>query len=142
MSLCMPDAGGLEMLAKMIKTALATDDNYILKLYDSAITPTNSTTAGTFSGHTATFTNYSHQTLTRAGWSSIVQSGTTAQTSYGTTLTWTCGATGDTVYGYWVESATTGTCLWAELFGTARTLANGDVLNLVPSIQLDSVVNP
>jgi hypothetical protein len=126
----------------MIHDALATDENYILQLYNSAITPTNSTTAGTFSGHTATFTGYSASTLTRANWVTPTQVSTTAQTSYNTSISWTCGATGDTVYGYWVVGATSGICLWAELFGTARTLANGDILNLTPVIALDSATNP
>lgn len=136
------DAGGIPLLQRMIHDALATDENYLLYLYNSAITPTNSTTAGTFSGHTATFTGASVATLTRANWTVPVQVGTTAQTSYNTSISWTCGATGDTIFGYWVIGATSGICLWAELFGTARTLANGDILNLTPQIALDSATNP
>ena len=116
----------------MLNAALSTNENYLLKLYNSNITPLNNTSSGTFAGHTATFTNYAPVTLTRSNWASAVQSGNAASSTYNTQQSFTCGATGDTVYGYWVEGATSNVVLWAELFGTARTLANGDILNLTP----------
>ena len=49
---------------------------------------------------------------------------------------WTCGATGDTIYGYFILGATSAKLILAEKFGTARTLANTDVLNLQPMMEL------
>jgi len=47
---------------------------------------------------------------------------------------WTCGASGNTIYGYYFKGATSSKVILAELFGTARTLANGDTLNFTPRI--------
>lgn len=138
MPLVVPTEGELELLDKMLKDALSSDENYILKLFNSSITPSGTTSSGSFAGVTATFTNYSHKTLTRAGWNAATISSGTAVADYGTTQSWTCGATTDTVYGYWIEGATSNKVLWAERFTTARTMGNGDVLNLTPRFTLVS----
>jgi hypothetical protein len=49
-----------------------------------------------------------------------------AESSYGSSArSWTCGTTGNTIYGYWVANPTN-TVLWAERFAVSRVLANGD----------------
>ena len=138
MPLVVPQEGELQLLQKMLSLALSTNENYILKLYKTAVTP-NSVTAKT-SFTEANFTNYAARTLTRSSWSAGIINGSGAgEASYGTTpQSWTCGATGNTVYGYWVEGATSAKVLWAELFGTSRVLASGDILNLTPKFTLQS----
>lgn len=122
----------------MLKVALSTDETYLLKLYKTNVTP-NSVTAKT-SFTEANFTGYAARTLTRANWSNAITNGSSAgEASYGTTpQSWTCGVTGNTVYGYWVEGTTSAKVLWAELFGTSRVLASGDILNLTPKFTLQS----
>ncbi|WP_339684251.1 hypothetical protein [Gimesia maris] len=138
MALVTPNLGELELLDKMLKDALTTDEDYILKLFHTDVTPDQNSASSSFVE--ATFTNYAAVTLTRTNWNAAVVNGSNAaESSYGSSAqSWTCGATGDTVYGYWVEGATSGTCLWAEAFSTARTLTDSDVLNLTPKFSLQS----
>jgi hypothetical protein len=137
MPLIVSDEGELRLLDYMLKLALSTNENQILKLYQSNTTPTSASTNASFTE--ATFTGYAARTLTRSTWNSAVTVSNKAESSYGTTpQSWTCGATGNTIYGYWVMSATGSKCLWAELFSTARVLASGDVLNITPKFTLNS----
>lgn len=132
-ALLVPDVGEVELLDKMMKDALSVDEDYTLKLYKTNVTPAESDTAGSYT--VADFTNYVNKTLTRTGWAGASTAGGTTSTTYAQ-QSWTCGASGNTVYGYYVIGATSGTLLWAELFGTARVLASGDTLNLTPAMEL------
>lgn len=135
MTLWTPNLGQLQLLDKMLKKALSTDEGYYLKLYQNNYTPDANSAPGSFTE--ATFTNYAVMTLARATWNASVIVSGAAQTSYGSSpLSWTCGASGNTIYGYYVVGATSGVVLWAELFATSRVLANQDVLNLTPQFTL------
>jgi len=113
----------------MLKDALSTDEDFILHLFKNNYTPVDGTTSTDFTE--ADFTNYTVRTLTRANWNAAVTVSGKAESSYGSSpLSWTCGATGNTVYGYWVQGATSADVCWAERFGTSRVLAEDDVLNL------------
>ena len=136
MALVTPNLGELELLDKMLKDALSSDEDYILKLYGNDYTPDDNSAEASFTE--PVFTNYAARTLTRAAWNDAVTISDKAETSYGTTpQSWTCGATGDTVYGYYVTGATSGVVLWAERFATSRVLADGDILNLTPKFTLN-----
>ncbi len=140
MSLVTPNAGELELLTKMLKSALTVDEDYVLKLFSNDYTPVNSTVVGDFTE--SAFGGYASKTLTRAGWNAASTVTSKAQMDYGTTQSWTCNTTvGGTIYGYFVLAATSGTCLWAERFNVARTVSNGDILQLIPSVSLNSEVN-
>lgn len=137
MPLVVPDQGELRLLDIMLKLALSTNEDQILKLYNNNYTPAAASAPGSFTA--ATFTNYVPKTLLRATWSNAATVSNKAESSYGTSpLSWTCGATGDTVYGYWVEGSTSSKVLWAERFSTSRVLANGDILNITPKFTLAS----
>jgi hypothetical protein len=138
MPLIVPQEGELELLKKMLKLALSTDETYILKLYRTDVTPNSSTSRTSFTE--ANFTGYAARTLTRANWSAgVINASNASESSYGSSpQSWTCGATGNTVYGYWVEGATSTKVLWAERFSTSRVLASGDVLNITPKFTLQS----
>ena len=119
-------------------------ENWTLKLYKTNVPPSETDVAYTV----ADFTNYANRTLTRSvsgatwsvpasgaptgGWSAEAS---VAESTY-QQQSWTCGAVGNTIYGYWIEGATSGKVIMAELFGTPRTLANTDVLNLTPRVGL------
>jgi hypothetical protein len=136
MALITPNAGELQLLDKLLKDALSTNENYILKLYKNNYTPDDAAVEGSFTE--SDFTNYLARTLTRALWNAAVTVSNKAETSYGTgPQSWTCGASGNTVYGYYVTGSASGTVLWAERFATSRVLANGDVLNLTPKFTLN-----
>lgn len=135
MALKVPNEGELQLLDKMLKDALTVDENYILKLYRTDVTPGDTDTSASYTE--ANFTDYAAKTLTRAGWYAAAANGGVAESSYAT-QSWTCGASGNTVFGYWVEGATSTDVLWSEKFGTARTLDDGDVLNLTLKFSLQT----
>ena len=137
MPLVVPDTGELRLLDIMLKLALSTDENQILKLFKSDTTPSASSAPGSFTE--ADFTSYAARTLSRSTWNAAATVSNKAESSYGSTpQSWTCGATGNTIYGYWVEGSTSATCLWAERFSTSRVVANGDILNITPKFTLAS----
>lgn len=137
MPLNVPDIGELELLDKMLKDTLSQNEAYLLKLYQNNYSPDGNSASGSFT--VATFTNYEARTLTRAGWNASVMSSSKAESSYSNApVSWTCGTTGNTIYGYYVEGSMQGKVLWAEKFTTARVLASGDILNITPKFTLSS----
>jgi len=137
MALVVSKQGELELLDKMLKDALSTDENYVLGLYKNDYTPDANDVKASFTE--ADFTGYAARTLTRSSWNAAVVSTTKAEASYGSSPeSWTCGASGNTVYGYWVEGAASSDILWAERFATSRVLADGDVLNITAKFTLMS----
>lgn len=128
--------GELELLDKMLKDSLTTDEDYILKLYNNNVTPSSSSVVADFTE--ATFTNYVAKTLTRSSWSSATTDSLgQAQSSYAK-QSWTCGTVGDTIYGYYVIGATSGVLLWAEKFTVARVLSDLNGLEITPKITLNN----
>jgi len=137
MALLVPTEGELELLDKMLKDALSTDEDFILHLYKNNYTPVDGTVSTDFTE--ADFTNYVVKTLDRINWAAAKTVSDKAESSYGTTpLSWTCGASGNTIYGYWVQGAASAKVCWAERFGTSRVLAMDDVLNLTPKFTLNT----
>jgi hypothetical protein len=112
MPLVVPTEGELELLRKCI-LATAETEAYILKLYQNSYAPGPTTTATSFTE--ASFSNYAAVTLSRTSWGTPTLNGNIGQTSYAQ-QSWTCGATGNTIYGYYVLGATSGKVLWAEQF--------------------------
>jgi hypothetical protein len=149
MALLCPHEGNIKTLTDML--AGGSLENWQLGLFNSNITPAETDTAATYTAHETTFSGYSRVTLTRSitgttwqtpalaapsgspPWSSRTQ---VAHSQYGTApQSWTCGTTGDTVYGYFILGATSGKLICAEAFATPRTLANGDTLSLTPTME-------
>lgn len=137
MALVVPDEGELRLLDVMLKVALDTNEDQILKLFKNDYTPDADSSSDSFTE--ADFTGYAARTMVRSSWNSAVTTSNKAEASYGTTpQSWTCGATGNTIYGYWVEGSTSNKVLWAERFATSRTLSENDVLNITPKFTLSS----
>ena len=146
MALLVPDEGDVQLLNDLLSGG--TLENWLLCLYNSSITPVETDTAATYTAHEAVFTNYARKTLTRSvspstwntpvaqspsgspAWSSRSQVG---HSQYGSSpQAWTCGATGDTVYGYFILGAVSGKLIMAEAFQTPRTIGSGDTLSITP----------
>ena len=134
-ALIVPDVGEVEFAKRCLYQA-PTDAT--LKLFKTNVTPAEGDTHASYT--VADFTNYVDKTLTAtqsgSTWAVPTTSGGATSTAYGggTPLSWTCGASGNTIYGYWWQNATP-VLLLAEAFATARVLANTDVLNLTPNFQ-------
>jgi hypothetical protein len=146
MALLVPHEGDVQLLTDLMGGG--TLENWQLCLFNSGLTPSETDSAATYTAHETAFTNYTRKTLTRSvsastwntpvsqapsgspAWSSRNQVG---HTQYGSNpQSWTCGATGDTIYGYFILGATSGKLICAEAFSIPRTLANGDTISLTP----------
>lgn len=120
------------MLDKLLKTS---EEDFSLRLY-TAISP--GLDENTVIGHltAATFTGYSPIALTRSGWPAASTSAGTTSSAYAQ-QTWTHGGGGaQTILGYYVVGATSGTLLWVEAFAQSRTLNPGDELRVTPRMEL------
>lgn len=134
MALVVPNAGEL-LLSEWAFKATSTPENLSLKLYTNNYTPVATSTAGSFTE--ATFTGYSAKTLSRGSWGSPTTNGSgEAEITYAD-QTWDA-TSSQTVYGYFVVGGTSGTIVWAEKFGTARALTDGDSLTITPKVTLFS----
>ncbi len=146
MALLVPHQGDVQLLTDLLAGGAL--ENWQLGLFNTNITPSETDTAATYTAHEAVFSGYSRMTLTRGisstTWSTPVSqppSGSPPWTGrsqvghsqYGNApQVWTCGTTGDTVYGYFIIGATSGNLICAEAFATPRTLGSGDTLSLTP----------
>lgn len=137
MALIVPNIGEIELLDRLLQGGTyASDGNYVLKLFQNNYTPTTISTLGDFTE--ADFTSYASVTLSQSGWlSATTNTLGKAESSY-TQQSWTCGSVGNTIYGYYVSGDVSGELLWAERFGSAKVLTNGDILNLIPVITLST----
>jgi len=137
MSIIVPNEGEIELLDKMLKDPLVADEDYIFKLFKNDYTPDGDTTSSDFDE--ADFTNYVSKTLTRANFGSAsLNVSNEAETTYSSELSWTCGATGNTIYGSYVLGETSLKVLWTERFPTARVMTNTDVLKITPTFTFRS----
>lgn len=134
MALVVANVGELLLLEWSLKST-STPENLILKLYKNDVTPSQSSVAGDFT--VADFTGYSNKTLSRGSWASPTTVSNKASTSYAA-QTFTNSGTAQTIYGYYVVGATSGTLIWAERFSAARTLNNGDSVTVTPSLTANS----
>jgi len=135
MALVVCNAGEVKLLTLALKTALSVDESFTLHLYKNNYTPVATSAAGDFT--VADFTGYTGKTLTRAGWAAASSVTGTGTIVYGTPQTWTCGATGNTVYGVYILDASNA-LVWAEQFAVARVLADTDTLTYTPAMTLVS----
>lgn len=129
MALVVTDLGELELLRKMLKDT-SDSEQYYLKLYKNNYVPVNSSVLGDFTE--ANFTNYVQKTIARTDWSEPTTNASGSGESSVSVQSWTCGASGNTVYGYYVVGETSNIVLWAEKFDSARTLVNSSILNITP----------
>lgn len=136
MALKVPTVGENLMLGWAISSTSVPED-LTLHLYQNDYTPVDGSVDTDFSE--ANFTNYTSKSLTRSGWNAVAQnSNAKAEIQYGTVQSWTCGATGNTIYGYYITGSTSGTLIWAERFGSAQVLVENEDLDLTIKLTLNS----
>jgi hypothetical protein len=114
-----------------------TGENTVLHLYKNNVTPSATSVIGSFTE--AAFTGYSAKTLTRGSWDAASTNvDGKAETAYAN-QTWTVTtANSETIYGYYVTSATGGALLFAESFTTPRVLVDRDTLTIPPKFTFRS----
>lgn len=132
MALKFPDTG--ENLALQMIVNKSVPQDLVLKLYQNNITPAEGDTAATYTE--ATFSGYASVSLTGASWGAA-SGGTITNTER--TFTHNGGVTSNSIYGYYVVQATSGTLLYAERDAAAPfTIANnGDNIKITPTISAD-----
>jgi len=142
--------GGVRLLAELLGGGPPED--WQLGLYSSPITPSESDTAATYAAAEASFGGYARKPLTRSvsastwnppelqppsgspAWSPRSQ---VARSKYGTApQSWSVGATGGQVHGYFIVGATSGKLILAEQFASPRTLQPGDTLSISPVFEI------
>ncbi len=136
MALIVPNVGEVELLNKMLKAQLQTNENYTLKLY-SAVSPAldEDSVAGDFTE--ASFGGYAAKTLLRANWNTATTVSDKATSTYNAAQTWTA-SSAQTILGYYVLGATSGVLLWAESFPSAVAVAVSDIVSVTPKLTLNS----
>jgi hypothetical protein len=141
MALLVPNVGEIELLDRLLKGGSSVHDgNYTLHLFKNSYVPQDGSTLSNFTE--ADFDGYADKALAQSSWASVsLNTNDKAESSY-SQQSWTCGATGNTIYGYYITGNTSGELLWAEKFGSSKALTNGDILNLIPVITLSNDTCP
>lgn len=131
-NLIVPNAGELVLQNTLLKTALLSDQALLLKLFQNNYTPVDSTVTADFTE--ANFTSYTSKSLARATWNDATTVSGAAVSTYGSSpQTWTCGTTGNTIYGYYIVGATDNITRWAQRFDNPIVLTNGLTLGVTPT---------
>lgn len=136
MALISCNGGELKMLDLLLDNGHTSAENLTLKLYKTNVTPTATSTAGSFTE--ADFTGYSSVTLTSTSWGASTTVGGAASSTYGSAQVFTSSGSAQTIYGYFIVGASSNALYWAELFSSSVTLNSGDSLSITPVITLDS----
>ena len=131
-AILVPDVGERNLLDKLTGRGNATED-MILGLYRTDVTPAEADTLGTFTE--ANFTNYVQKTLTDTSWGAASTNTGTTSAAYAQ-QSWTCGSTGNTIYGALYIDTDTTTLIMTDDFASARVLTDTDILNFTPRIEL------
>ena len=141
MALLVPNVGEIELLDRLLKGGSSVHDgSYTLHLFKNSYVPQDGSTLSNFTE--ADFDGYADKALAQSSWASVsLNTNDKAESSY-SQQSWTCGATGNTIYGYYITGNTSGEILWAEKFGSSKALTNGDILNLIPVITLSNDTCP
>lgn len=142
MPLVVPHEGLLLLLNGLLKNRDASFWELRLALYQNDYTPDRDTTFSDFTE--ADFDGYARIDLDNETWLSAVTVSDKAKTFYGSAAQEfeVTGATGNTIYGYFVIDNLTDTIAWAQRFATPRGLQEFDKLNVYPEFTLDSEYDP
>lgn len=129
MAINVPTTGENIALEVLVNKTAAQD--LVLKLYQNNIVPSDTDTAATYTE--ATFSGYAPVTLTGASWGAA-SGGSIAFAQQ--TFTHNGGGVSNSIYGYYVVQATSGTLVYSERDPSAAFLiANlGDNIKITPTI--------
>jgi hypothetical protein len=131
MSLLVPNAGEVQLLGIAINNVA--NENLLLKLFSTNVTPAEADTPASYTEVTAT--GYAAITLTKGSWSVANVAGVTTASYAEQTFTMTAATA---CYGYYVVGATSGILYWAESFGSNYAIpAGGGSIKITPKITLE-----
>lgn len=137
MSLVVTNAGQLDLLELLLKTALLVDETFHLHLYSNNYDPTKTSVLGDFTE--CMFSGYDVVELFRTDWQTPVQVGDYAQSLYGTTfVSWLALSGSQTCYGYFVTDESDAAVIWAELLQVPQTVTTATPILIWPLLRLKS----
>ena len=101
MALLVPNVGEIELLDRLLKGGSSVHDgSYTLHLFKNSYVPQDGSTLSNFTE--ADFDGYADKALAQSSWASVsLNTNDKAESSY-SQQSWTCGATGNTIYGYYI----------------------------------------
>lgn len=137
MAIVVPDLGKEQLLQWALREALDVDEGLILRLFKNDYTPANDSETADFTE--ADFGGYAEKPLARTGWNAPSTVSNQGFIEFGTLQTWTCTSGSNTVYGYYIVTENSNITVWAQRFGTPRTVDSGVELNIIPSLKDDTL---
>ncbi|WP_459558368.1 hypothetical protein [Lacunimicrobium album] len=138
MPLVVPNTAELKLINHILKTPLDTDESLTLKLYKNDATPSQSSTAASFT--LSTFGSYADKNLPRSGWNDATTIDNKAVAVYSSAQSWTASSGSETCYGYFVVDST-GALMWAERFATSFPVTTGQQVSFTPRFTLDTAAS-
>jgi hypothetical protein len=135
MPMTLADVGADQSLKAYFHNSWPASKNLKLRLYTNNYTPVDTSVIGSFTEMSGA--GYAPITLTNGSWTVTVGNDPSDAVYAEQTFTFT--GAGSQIYGYYIEDndGSSGTLVFAELFGTPFTPANnGDTLKVTPKFQL------
>lgn len=136
MALVVPNTGEVIALEALVNKTAPQDLS--LRLFKNNVTPAETDVAGDYT--VADFTGYSNAALTGSSWGAA-SGGAPSSIAYGSQQTFTSSASqsAQSIYGYYLVQASSGTLVWAERFanGPYSISEIGDAIALTPAITLE-----
>lgn len=126
MALTITNAGELLLLEWALRST-STPEDLVLKLYSNNYTPVATSTASNFTE--ANFTGYSAKSITRASWGTPTTNANGEAEVSATAQDWSA-ESDQTIYGYFLVGAVSGTVVWAQRFSVPRSVTSGTVLRV------------
>ena len=130
---------GKQLLLNNALTNSGTVEDFIVGLYQNNHVPTDTDTLAAYTD--ATFTGYTTFNVPRSTFSAATIVSNVAVTTSSLSPSFTCtGGAAQTVYGFYMKGATSGTLYLAQYFPTARVMSTGSTETLTPfAIDLESI---
>jgi hypothetical protein len=124
-------AGQNILLDQAFAESEAGDEDYVLDLYSNNHTPVITDTAGAFT--IATFTGYSQVAIPRSSFAAASVTGSQSILTSSVVPVFSCsGGSGQTVYGFVMRGATSGTAYLAQYFTGGLAVTAGLSVTLYP----------
>jgi hypothetical protein len=130
MPLVLPNQGEGILLSNTLKGGLEGDPAWDIGLYKNDYTPVQGSVNSDFTE--ADFTGYARQGIDPSLWTSptIISNRASMTANSGDPYEFTNTGSSQTIYGYFIFDTTSSLIIAAEKFGTSRTLATGDKLEV------------
>jgi hypothetical protein len=126
-----PNSGKLLLIQMALGNPGAITEDFVVDLYSNNYTPVDSSVASNFT--TAAFTGYAQASVPRSSFGAPTIVSNVANITSSATPQFACsGGGGQTVYGWYMRGATSGTVYAAQIFSAPLAMVPGLTLSLYP----------